>query len=73
MTADSVFWIASMTKAITAAAAMQLVEQGKLSLDEPIGKLLPDLAAPAGAGRFRRQGRAEAARRPRSRSRCAIS
>src|SRR5580700_9965634 len=46
MTADSVFWIASMTKAITAAAGMQLVEQGKLSLDEPIGKLLPDLAAP---------------------------
>ncbi|MFZ5740000.1 MAG: serine hydrolase domain-containing protein [Pseudomonadota bacterium] len=46
MTADSVFWIASMTKAITAAAAMQLVEQGKLSLDEPIGKVLPDLAEP---------------------------
>ncbi|WP_213775699.1 serine hydrolase domain-containing protein [Bradyrhizobium sp. dw_78] len=46
MTADSVFWIASMTKAITATAAMQLVEQGKLSLDEPIGKVLPDLADP---------------------------
>src|SRR5271165_1918400 len=46
MTADSVFWIASMTKAITTAGAMQLVEQGKLSLDEPIGKLLPDLASP---------------------------
>jgi CubicO group peptidase (beta-lactamase class C family) len=46
MTLDSVFWIASMTKAITAAAAMQLVEQGKLSLDAPIGKVLPDLASP---------------------------
>src|SRR5579863_9248479 len=46
MTVDSVFWIASMTKAITATAAMQLVEQGKLKLDNPIGKLLPDLAAP---------------------------
>ena len=46
MTTDSVFWIASMTKAITTAAAMQLVEQGKLSLEAPIGKLLPDLAAP---------------------------
>src|SRR3954468_9512507 len=46
MTADSVFWIASMTKAITAAAAMQLVEQGKLSLEGPIGKVLPDLASP---------------------------
>jgi methyl acetate hydrolase len=46
MTADSVFWIASMTKAVTAAGAMQLVEQGKLSLDAPIGSLLPDLAKP---------------------------
>ena len=46
MTVDSVFWIASMTKAVTTAAGMQLVEQGKLSLDEPIGKLLPDLASP---------------------------
>jgi CubicO group peptidase (beta-lactamase class C family) len=46
MTADSVFWIASMTKAITTAAGMQLVEQGKLSLDEPIGAVLPDLASP---------------------------
>jgi CubicO group peptidase (beta-lactamase class C family) len=46
MTIDSVFWIASMTKAITAAGAMQLVEQGKLSLEDPIGKVLPDLAAP---------------------------
>jgi methyl acetate hydrolase len=46
MTLDSVFWIASMTKAVTSAAVMQLVEQGKLSLDEPIGKVLPDLASP---------------------------
>jgi CubicO group peptidase (beta-lactamase class C family) len=46
MTVDSVFWIASMTKAVTAAGAMQLVEQSKLSLDAPIGALLPDLAAP---------------------------
>jgi CubicO group peptidase (beta-lactamase class C family) len=46
MTTDSVFWIASMTKAITTAAGMQLVEQGRLSLDAPIGTVLPDLAAP---------------------------
>src|SRR3954447_11888827 len=46
VTADSVFWIASMTKAITATAGMQLVEQGKLQLDEPIGKLLPQLESP---------------------------
>ena len=46
VTADSVFWIASMTKAITATAAMQLVEQGKLSLEQPMGKLLPQLESP---------------------------
>ena len=46
MTTDSVFWIASMTKAVTTAAAMQLIEQGKLSLDAPVGKVLPDLASP---------------------------
>ena len=46
MTADTVFWIASMTKAITSAAAMRLVEQGKLSLDWPIAEVLPELASP---------------------------
>src|SRR5262245_56036545 len=46
MTPDSVFWIASLTKAVTCTAAMQLVEQGRLSLDAPIGSVLPDLAAP---------------------------
>ena len=35
-----------MTKAITSTAAMQLVEQGKLALEQPMGSLLPDLAAP---------------------------
>ncbi len=44
MTQDSVFRIASMTKAITAAAAMQMVEQGKLSLDQPAKEILPFLA-----------------------------
>jgi CubicO group peptidase (beta-lactamase class C family) len=61
MTIDSVFWIASMTKAVTSTAAMQLVEQGRLSLDEPIGALLPQLATPQildgfdenGAAKFR--------------------
>ncbi len=46
ITADSVFWIASMTKAVTATACMQLVEQGKLQLDQPMGKLLPQLELP---------------------------
>ena len=43
MSADTVVWIASMTKAITAACAMQLVEHGKLSLDGDIAAILPDL------------------------------
>src|SRR6266568_412596 len=46
MTADTVFWIASMTKAITSTAAMQLVEEGKLGLDRPIAEVLPELASP---------------------------
>jgi CubicO group peptidase (beta-lactamase class C family) len=40
---DSIFAIASMTKAITSAAAMQLVEQGKIQLHEPVSKFLPEL------------------------------
>ncbi len=44
MTTDTVFRIASMTKAITGAAAMQMVEQGKLSLDQPAKEILPFLA-----------------------------
>jgi CubicO group peptidase (beta-lactamase class C family) len=40
---DTLFWIASMTKPITSVAAMQLVEQGRLELDMPIGALLPEL------------------------------
>lgn len=40
---NSMFAIASMTKAITATAAMQLVEQGKITLHEPVSKFLPEL------------------------------
>jgi CubicO group peptidase (beta-lactamase class C family) len=46
MTADTVFWIHSMTKAITAAACMQLVEQGRLDLDAPAATVMPALASP---------------------------
>lgn len=46
LTLDSVFWIASMTKAVTSAAAMQLVEQGRLQLDAPAGDVLPELSRP---------------------------
>ena len=43
MTLDSIFWIASCTKMITGIACMQLVEQGKLALDdvEGVEKLAP--------------------------------
>ena len=40
---DSIFGIASMTKPITTVAALQLVEQGKLQLEEPVSKYLPQL------------------------------
>ncbi|KAK0911392.1 hypothetical protein LTR57_015418 [Friedmanniomyces endolithicus] len=45
MTLDSIFWIASCTKMITGVACMQLVEQGKLSLDDPaqVESLCPEL------------------------------
>jgi methyl acetate hydrolase len=43
VTADSIFSIASMTKAITTTAALQLVEQGKVELDGPASKYLPQL------------------------------
>jgi methyl acetate hydrolase len=43
VTADSIFAIASMTKAVTTVAALQLVEQGKVTLDEPVAKHLPQL------------------------------
>jgi len=44
MRRDTIFRIASMTKPIAAAAAMILVEEGRLRLDEPIDPLLPELA-----------------------------
>ena len=44
MTPDTVVWIASMTKALTATAAMQLVERGQLQLDAPAADVLPELS-----------------------------
>jgi len=43
MTTDTIFAIASMTKAITTVATLQLVEQGQIDLDTPITAYLPDL------------------------------
>ena len=44
MRRDTVFRIASMTKPVLAAATMMLVEDGRLTLDEPVDRLLPELA-----------------------------
>ena len=46
LTDDALFRIASMTKPVTSVALMQLVEQGKISLDDPAEKYLPELANP---------------------------
>jgi CubicO group peptidase (beta-lactamase class C family) len=40
---DALFWIASMTKPITAVAFMMLVDEGKVSLDDPVAKYIPEL------------------------------
>ncbi len=42
MTKDSLFWIASMTKPMTAIAVMMLQEEGKLNIDDPVEKHLPE-------------------------------
>jgi CubicO group peptidase (beta-lactamase class C family) len=51
MRPDNLFWIASMTKPVTATAVLMLQEEGKLSVDDPVAKYLPELAdlkTPAG-------------------------
>lgn len=41
---DTIFWIASMTKPVTAVAVLMLQDEGKLSIDDPVGKYVPQLA-----------------------------
>jgi len=45
MRKDSIFWIASMTKPITGTAILMLQEEGKLSVDDPVARFIPALAA----------------------------
>jgi CubicO group peptidase (beta-lactamase class C family) len=47
MARDSIFRVASITKPITAAAAMLLVDEGRIALEDPIDEWLPELAAPS--------------------------
>lgn len=42
MKPDALFWIASMSKPITGAALMMLVDEGKVKLDDPVSKYLPE-------------------------------
>ena len=42
MTRDTVFWIASMSKAMTASCLMMLVDEGKVGVDDPVEKYLPE-------------------------------
>lgn len=46
MSRDTMFRIASMTKPVTSVAALMLVEEGRISLDDPISRWLPELAEP---------------------------
>jgi methyl acetate hydrolase len=46
MVKDAIFNIASMTKAVTSVGVMQLVEQGKVGLDDDVSKFLPRLTSP---------------------------
>lgn len=43
MKTDSIFWIASMSKPVTSVAAMILVDDGKLELDAPVSRYLPEI------------------------------
>jgi CubicO group peptidase (beta-lactamase class C family) len=43
MNADNVFWIASMTKMFAGASIMMLVDEGKVSLDDPVTRFIPQL------------------------------
>jgi CubicO group peptidase (beta-lactamase class C family) len=56
MSPDTIFRIASMVKLLTSVAAMQLVEQGKLKLDDPAAKIDPTLASPQVLAGFDPQG-----------------
>jgi CubicO group peptidase (beta-lactamase class C family) len=45
MQTDTIFWVASMTKPMTSSAIMMLQDEGKLSIDDPVSKYIPEYAA----------------------------
>ncbi|MCX8489313.1 MAG: serine hydrolase, partial [Opitutales bacterium] len=50
MAEDSVFWIASQSKAMTAVAVLMLVDEGKIALDDPVERYLPEFKGQRVAG-----------------------
>jgi len=44
---DTIFWVASMTKPIVTTAVMMMMEAGKLSVDDPVSKFIPEFKTPA--------------------------
>ena len=64
MTPDTVFRIASMTKAITSVAALSLVEDGKIGLNDPVGRFIPSFSKTSVAVRNDSGSAIVAARRP---------
>ena len=71
MTRDTVFWLLSMTKAFTATACMQLIEQGRLHLDDDAAKYLLNWPPPRSSRASPRTERRDCGR-PSARSKCAI-
>jgi CubicO group peptidase (beta-lactamase class C family) len=45
MRPDAIFWIASMTKPVTATSILMLEQEGKLSIDDPVAKYIPELGS----------------------------
>jgi CubicO group peptidase (beta-lactamase class C family) len=64
MTLDAIFSIASMTKPMVSVGIMMLVEEGRLALDDPLGKHLPQIADLRVAARTHADGNGEIATRP---------
>ncbi|WP_437204240.1 serine hydrolase domain-containing protein [Planctomicrobium sp. SH664] len=45
MKTDTIFWIASMSKPVTGVAICMLIDEGKLTLDDPVSKFIPEFAS----------------------------
>ncbi|KAJ6012363.1 hypothetical protein N7522_002718 [Penicillium canescens] len=57
VTEDSIFWVSSLTKIVTAVTVMIVVERGLISLDDDVGQVVPELAAPEVLSGFDEDGK----------------